>query len=276
MSQSAELSGVDLARVALRAAREAAKKTGARTTKSKPRSTRTVRRDGRAPMGLGEAFTALMAERGWDLPTAGAGLCERWTALAPELAEHVAAVGYDAERGELTLRPDSPTWATRARLETSRIITDANCSARTEAVRTVRGLSPGPLPAPSTAAEPDPGRTPIPQGPVRTRETAAAGYRRALEAHQQAHTLRQPDPAIAAAVERQNRVLREASRRAFPEPEAAHDDHSAPIDVARAQRRRDAEAVRLRALHRARAETAGLTQLPAQVQKPTYSRDQTG
>lgn len=75
MSQSAEPSGVDLARVALRAAREAAKKTGARTAKNKPRLTRTVRRDGRAPMGLGEAFTALMAERGWETPTKPAPGC---------------------------------------------------------------------------------------------------------------------------------------------------------------------------------------------------------
>ncbi|WP_329202840.1 MULTISPECIES: DciA family protein [unclassified Streptomyces] len=276
MSQSAEPSGVDLARVALRAAREAAKKTGARTAKNKPRLTRTVRRDGRAPMGLGEAFTALMAERGWETPTAGAGLCERWAVLAPDLAEHVAAVGYDAERGELTLRPDSTAWATKARLEASRIITDANRSARTDAVCTVRVLSPGPLPAPIAAAEPVPGSAPVVQGPVRTRETATAGYRRALEAHQQAHTQRQPDPATAAAVGRQNRVLREASRHAFPEPEAVRVDQPAPVDAVLVQRRRDAEAVRLRALHRARAERAGLAQLPAQVPRATYSLDQTG
>ncbi|GGZ96757.1 hypothetical protein GCM10010371_65840 [Streptomyces subrutilus] len=37
MSQTHQPSGVDLARVALRAAREAAKKNGVRTAKSKPR-----------------------------------------------------------------------------------------------------------------------------------------------------------------------------------------------------------------------------------------------
>ncbi|MFE6270448.1 DciA family protein [Streptomyces goshikiensis] len=249
-------SGVDLARVALRAAREAAKKNGARTAKSKPQPARTLRRDGRAPMGLGEALTALVAERGWDLPAAGADLCERWTALAPDLADHVAAVRYDAERGELTLCPDSTTWATKARLEASRIIADANRSTRTGAVRTVRVLSPGPLPASSAAADPDAVGTPVQEGPVRTRETAATGYHRALAAHQQAHTRRQPDPAIAAAVERQNQVLRDASRRAFPEPEEAGIDQPALIDAPLAQRRRDAEAVRRSALHRARVERA--------------------
>ncbi|MFD3937843.1 DciA family protein [Streptomyces sp. NPDC058611] len=201
---------------------------------------------------------------------------ERWAALAPDLADHVAAVGYDAERGELTLRPDSTTWATKARLEAPRIIADANRSARTDAVRTVRVLSPGPLPAPSAAADPDPVRTPVPQGPVRTRETAAAGYHRALEAHQRVYTQRQADPAIAAAVERQNRVLREASRHAFPEPEAAHDDQPAPVDAALAQRRRDGEAVRQSALHRARAERAGLAQLPVRVQTTPHPLEQTG
>ncbi|WP_214957498.1 hypothetical protein [Streptomyces sp. ISL-43] len=31
----------------------------------------------------------------------GAGQCERWAALAPDLAGHLAAVGYDAERATL-------------------------------------------------------------------------------------------------------------------------------------------------------------------------------
>ncbi|MFD3761458.1 hypothetical protein [Streptomyces sp. NPDC058622] len=48
---------------------------------------------------------------------------------------------------------------------------------------------------------------------MRTRETAAAGYQRALEAHQQVHRQRQPDSAIAAAVERQNRVPRRRGAR---------------------------------------------------------------
>ncbi|MFD3937844.1 hypothetical protein ACFWSF_24115 [Streptomyces sp. NPDC058611] len=106
MSQTPQPSGVDLARVALRAAREAAKKTGARTAKSKPRLARTVRRDGCAPMGLGEAFTALMAERGWDIPAAGAGLCPPLTLSRTE----------PPRNGGRPSPPTSPTtsrrWAT--------------------------------------------------------------------------------------------------------------------------------------------------------------------
>jgi hypothetical protein len=73
-----EVSGVDLARVALRAALESARKNGnARTAKPMPRTTSVVRRDGRQPMGLGAAIGALVTERAWELPAAGATLCAR-------------------------------------------------------------------------------------------------------------------------------------------------------------------------------------------------------
>ncbi|MFE5086707.1 DUF721 domain-containing protein [Streptomyces mirabilis] len=52
-----------------------------------------VRRDGREPMGLGAAIGALVTERAWELPAAGATLRQRWEAIAPELAGHVVAVG---------------------------------------------------------------------------------------------------------------------------------------------------------------------------------------
>lgn len=110
-----EVSGVDLARVALRAAMEAARANGGgQKAKAKPRVIRTVRRDGREPMGLGAAIGALVTERAWELPAAGATLRERWTAIAPELAGHVAAVSYDADSRRLTVCPESAAWATKA------------------------------------------------------------------------------------------------------------------------------------------------------------------
>ncbi|WP_327749839.1 DciA family protein [Streptomyces europaeiscabiei] len=118
MTQSQQLSGVDLARVALRAAKVAAQKNGGgRTVQPKPRTTRVIRRDGREPMGLGAAIGALVTERAWELPAAGATLRQRWAAIAPELAGHVAAVGYDADSGQLTVCPESAAWATKTRLE---------------------------------------------------------------------------------------------------------------------------------------------------------------
>ncbi|WP_331734460.1 MULTISPECIES: hypothetical protein [unclassified Streptomyces] len=57
-----EVSGVDLARVALRAAREAARMNGTgQKAKKRPRAATMVRRDGREPMGLGTAIGTLVA-----------------------------------------------------------------------------------------------------------------------------------------------------------------------------------------------------------------------
>ncbi|MEU6310766.1 hypothetical protein [Streptomyces sp. NPDC047014] len=58
-------------------------------------------------MGLGAAIGALVTERAWDLPAAGASLREQWAAIAPELDGHVAAVAYDPDSGRLTVCPES-------------------------------------------------------------------------------------------------------------------------------------------------------------------------
>jgi predicted nucleic acid-binding Zn ribbon protein len=243
-----EVSGVDLARVALRAAMEQARKNGGgqKTKQKQPRVVRTVRRDGREPMGLGAAIGALVTERAWELPAAGATLRERWAAIAPELAGHVAAVSYDADSGRLTVCPESSAWATKARLEQTRIVAAANESAGRTVVRSLRILAPGAVPEPEAA----------PAGPPRTRETASDGYRRALAAHQEAARPSRVDPHIAEAVERQTAAMRELSRRAFPEPDTVPDDEPAPIEQARTERRRQADVSRAAALRRARAERA--------------------
>ncbi|MFE7675803.1 DUF721 domain-containing protein [Streptomyces albidoflavus] len=254
-----ETSGVDLARVALRAAMEQARKNGAgQKTKKKPRTGTTVRRDGREPMGLGAAIGALVTERAWELPAAGASLRERWAAIAPELAGHVAAVAYDPDSGRLTVCPESSAWATKARLEQTRIVAAANKAAGRTAVRALRILPPGaaPVPGPADAVRADLAPA-APTGPVRTRETACEGYRRALAAHQEVAPPRRVDPGIAAAVERQTAAMRELSRRAFPETDVVVDEAPTPFDATRSERRRQAEVSRAAALRRARAEKAG-------------------
>ncbi|MFD5814763.1 DciA family protein [Streptomyces sp. NPDC127038] len=247
-----EVSGVDLARVALRAAMEAARANGGGPkAKAKPRIVRTVRRDGREPMGLGAAIGALVTERAWELPAAGATLRERWAAITPELAGHVAAVSYDADSGQLTVCPESAAWATKARLEQTRIIAAANQSAGRTVVRTLRILAPGTVSVPEPAdSDPEPAAA----GQPRTRETASDGYRRALAAHQEAAPPSRMDPHITAAVERQTAAMRELSRRAFPEPDAVQDAASAPIEQALTERRRQAAATEAAALRRARVE----------------------
>lgn len=116
-----ELSGVDLARVALHQAREAAKARGeqAGTRKAKRRTrTAAARRDGREPAGFAAVLQALMADRAWDIEAVGSVL-DQWPAIVAAvsltLPAHVAAVAFHAETGQLDLRPDSPSGRRRRR-----------------------------------------------------------------------------------------------------------------------------------------------------------------
>ncbi|MEW2577717.1 DUF721 domain-containing protein [Streptomyces syringium] len=106
-------------------------------------------------MGLGDVLGALVTERAWELPAVGASLRERWAAIAPDLAGHVAAVAFDPDSGELTVCPESTAWATKARLEQARVIEAANISAGRTVVRALRVLVPGSS-EPACAAGPCP------------------------------------------------------------------------------------------------------------------------
>ncbi|MER5781300.1 DUF721 domain-containing protein [Streptomyces mobaraensis] len=208
MTHTPRSEGVDLARVALRAAREAARRHVGRPLQPKPHTAAPARRDGREPLTLTSALAALVVERAWDLPTAGATLRERWTAIAPDLADHVTAVGYNADSGRLTVQPDSAAWATKTRLEQTRIIEAANTSASRTVVRALRILPPGTPPA-SNPPGPVAPTTAVTTEPMKPRESASAGYRRALAAHLAAKpTGAERDPALAAAHERQTAALR--------------------------------------------------------------------
>lgn len=70
---------------------------------------------------------------------------------------------------------------------------------------------------------------------------ASPGFRQALAAHQAVTPAQRLHPGITEAVERQTKAMRELSRRAFPETEAAVDDVPVPINAAHLQRRREAD-----------------------------------
>lgn len=260
---SLELSGVDLARVALHQAREAAKKRGAAESRAPRRQrARGVQRDGREPSGFGAVLKGLLDERAWDLPTAGGTVLDRWpdiaAAIAPQLPDHVQAVAFHPETGQLDLRPDSPAYATQMRLVTARIVAEANGAVGADAVRTVRLLPVGGVPTPRTAPQaPAPAAAAPNAVPVRvkTREMASQAFHRALAAHQAVAPVSRVDSAIAEAVERQARAMRELRLRAFPEPSAA-DGQPAPTHQARVERRRQAGVSHAAALRVARAERA--------------------
>jgi hypothetical protein len=252
-------SGVDLARVALQAAKASARKRGEQPGAGKPRRARTgraVRGDGREPVGLAAAFQHLVTERAWEVPAAGGTVLQQWPAIAPDLAPHVHAVGFDADTGRLDLLPDSPAYATQLRMSTARLIAMANQTAGREAVRAIRVLPPGTHTAVPAADVPPKEAATEPAGPAHTREDASDGSRQALTAHQAAKA-EQGDrlpPAVRAAIERQAQALRD--RR---EPEEAFGDGQAALEELRAKAARSTSpsGARARALQRLAAERAG-------------------
>ena len=113
------LSGVDLARAALARAREEARAKGAAPARRRRgaagSSSAARRRDPGEPELLGETLGRLLAERGWDVPAAVAGVTERWPEIAGEdLAAHCRPERF--HDGVLTLVAESTAWATEIRL----------------------------------------------------------------------------------------------------------------------------------------------------------------
>ncbi|MBT2390250.1 DUF721 domain-containing protein [Streptomyces sp. ISL-1] len=146
-----ESSGVDLARVALRAAKEQAKAKGAAAQQKKQarrggglRSG--ARADGRDPLPLGAAINRLITERGWETPAAVGGVMGRWPQIVGEdLANHCAPKQFDDDPSErvLTVQCDSTAWATQLRLLAPRVVARLNEDLGHGTVRLIKVLGPG-------------------------------------------------------------------------------------------------------------------------------------
>ena len=158
-----EPTGVDLARVALRAAKEQAKARGAAAQQRRQaRRGGGLRsgagRDGRDPMPLGRAVSALITERGWEAPAAVGGVMGRWPQLVgPQVAQHCEPVRYDEEERSLLVRCDSTAWATQLRLLAPRLVARLNEDLGSGTVRLIKVRGPqapntrhGPLRAPGS------------------------------------------------------------------------------------------------------------------------------
>ncbi|MFK0050440.1 DUF721 domain-containing protein [Streptomyces sp. NPDC090741] len=165
------------------------------------------------------------------------------------------AVEFDVESGRLDVVPDAPACGTQLRWSAPKLIAAANKKVPGAHVRSLHVLAPAAMKTGPATAAAVAGPQPASAAPVE-RRTPPEGYRRAIEAHRPAAPQSRVDPHIAEAVERQNRAMRELSRRAFPEPDGIPADAPAPIDQALVQRRRQAAATEAAALHRARAERA--------------------
>ncbi len=111
-----------MAPVALRAAMEAPWATsGGRKGKAKPRLIRTMRRDGRELVGLGAAIGALVTERAWELPAAGARAVGDHRSRDPRAHRQRRTPTPVSSRC-----PEPAAWATKARIKQTRIIAAAN------------------------------------------------------------------------------------------------------------------------------------------------------
>ncbi|MGW0602481.1 DUF721 domain-containing protein [Streptomyces sp. NPDC002640] len=162
-SGAAQPSGVDLARVALRAAREQARARGEATRQTKGagagrRGGRSGSRgDGRDPMALGAAINRLVTERGWERPAAVGGVMGRWPQIVgDDVANHCAPERYDEDERVLVVRCDSSAWAANLRLLAPQILARINADLGHGTVRLINVLGPagavrpryGPLRAP--------------------------------------------------------------------------------------------------------------------------------
>ncbi|MGI5350040.1 DUF721 domain-containing protein [Streptomyces sp. CA-250714] len=162
-SEPPATSGVDLARVALRAAKEQARARGAEAQQRRQarrggglRSG--ARRDGRDPLPLGAAVSRLIAERGWETPAAVGGVMGRWPQLVgPGLAQHCEPQRYDEEERTLLVRCDSTAWATQLRLLAPQVVARLNEALGQGTVRMIKVRGPeaprneyGPLRAPGS------------------------------------------------------------------------------------------------------------------------------
>jgi predicted nucleic acid-binding Zn ribbon protein len=114
--------GSDLARDALHAAQESARKRGRAAAPSGTGSMSRRRRrwsgpkpDERDPQPLGRLAARLAANRGWAARLAGGQVFGKWAVLVgADVAEHTEPVALSD--GELTVRADSTAWATQLRL----------------------------------------------------------------------------------------------------------------------------------------------------------------
>lgn len=143
--------GVDLARVALRAAKEQARARGAAAQQKKQarrggglRSG--ARADGRDPLPLGAAINRLITERGWETPAAVGGVMGRWPQIVGEdLANHCVPLRYDEDPEErvLTVQCDSTAWATQLRLLAPQLVARLNADLGHGTVKLIKVLGPG-------------------------------------------------------------------------------------------------------------------------------------
>ncbi|MGW7398098.1 DciA family protein [Streptomyces cyaneofuscatus] len=231
---TAEASGADLARLALQAARAAAKTRPA--MQPRLRTARPMRGERRDPTGLGNVLGHLTTELGWQAGMNGGDILERWPELCPQYVGRIEPVHFDPQAGRLDLRPASPAYATQLRLLGGQLCKQINDKLGENLVRSIRVLPVGPLATTPARTATAPGPVTV-QQPVRTRDTACDGYKEALAAIRRAE-LTTTDPKVAAARDEQTRTMAREPETAFTEAARAAEELAGPqlSDSERARR----------------------------------------
>jgi predicted nucleic acid-binding Zn ribbon protein len=144
--------GSDIARDALRAAREAsAGKAAARAAQSagrKPSAQRGRRRrwsgagpDERDPQPLGRLVARVSLDRGWSPRLTDATVLGRWSQLVgPEVADHCTPVSL--RDGELVLQAESTAWATQLRTLQRQLLARLAAAVGRDVVKRIRVVGP--------------------------------------------------------------------------------------------------------------------------------------
>jgi len=235
-------SGADLARLAFQAARAAAKTRP--TTQPKLRTARPIRGERREPAGLGNVLGNLTAELGWQTGVQGGDLLTQWPDLCPQYVGRVEPAHYDPRAGRLDLRPSSPAYATQLRLLGGQLCKQINDKMGQDLVRSIRVLPVGALSNEESSSRPTPttSAAAVDPVPVKTRETACAGFQAARAAIRKAEP-RTVDPKVLEAIARQDQDAAREPETAFAATVAAMaDDTPTPV--------RDSERARLAAVER--------------------------
>ena len=126
----APASGIDLARAALAAARSRGKDTGTTSWGTGRRRGSGNQRSGsgpdeRDPQLLSTAIPRLIEDRGWTVPAAVGGVMGRWPEIVgSHIAAHCTPVEFSG--GVLTVRTDSPAWATELRMLAPQLLAKLN------------------------------------------------------------------------------------------------------------------------------------------------------
>jgi len=131
-----ELSGPDLARAALEAAK-AKRRTPQKKQQYRRRGYSGPGPDARDPQTFGTLLAKLVADRGWQRPAAEATVFGAWErVVGVDVAAHCRPVKLTD--GELTIEAESTAWATQLRMLSARILAKIAEEVRPSPVRRLR------------------------------------------------------------------------------------------------------------------------------------------